>query len=112
MRKPLTEAQLIREIKKRSEKGFSVLYDLYAPLLYKIIWLSVKDKELADRLLEDTFLAIGYQINEFPFQHKGFKLWMAGIAKRMALQHVKQPLSDTVQVDLPDFPLPDFQFEF
>jgi hypothetical protein len=110
MQRSLTESELIREIKNRSALGFKVLYDCNASLLYKIIWLSVKDKKLADYLLEEAILVICYRIDEFPNQELSFTLWMAGIAKGLALTEINE--TEHIQADHHKIEDPEIQFAF
>jgi DNA-directed RNA polymerase specialized sigma24 family protein len=106
------ESELIREIENLSVQGFTLLYDRYATLLYKIIWITVKDHQLATQLLEETFLVICSDIHEFPLQNLRFTLWMAGIAKQTALRAIRNAAPEFIPEDLPDLPEPDIQLAF
>jgi len=88
--KKVFEAELIAAIENRSAFAFAVLYDRYAAILFKIIFIHVKDQELAENLLEESFLTICNQIQGYHAQDSGFLLWMTGMAKKLALQKINE----------------------
>ena len=91
---PTTETDLTQAIQNRSAAASAIFYDRYAPLLYKIILITVKDKGRAENLLEETVLIIWDNIKDFQGENLRFTLWMAGIAKRLALQEIRKSLSE------------------
>jgi DNA-directed RNA polymerase specialized sigma24 family protein len=82
----LTETELIKAIEHRSYAAYLILYDRYAPLLFKIILAKLKDREMAADIMEATFLRICSNIPEYHLQSARFTLWAAGIAKQCALR--------------------------
>ena len=110
MQKQFTESDLIRDIQDRSAQGLEALYDRYAALLYKILWSVVRDRTIAEKLLEEVLLTIADQIHTYPTQELRFTLWMASIAKRLPLLESSEP--EIIPETLPVISNSGIQFSF
>jgi len=95
---------LIKLVQSKSEKGFNTLYNKYCGALYGVIIKLVKRTDVADDLLQDTFVKIWKHIDSFDSSKGTLYTWMLNIAKNQALDylrsaaHRKQLLQ--VEVDL------------
>jgi hypothetical protein len=62
------------------------LYEAYSGMLYKIICCHSNNNKQADIVFENVFKEIGRTINDYTPEAGPFKLWLAGIARRLATE--------------------------
>jgi DNA-directed RNA polymerase specialized sigma24 family protein len=79
-----SEHELISAITLRDPAAAAALYDQYAATLYKIIYCTVRDKQTADAVLEETLAYILINCADCHQQDKRLLVWMAGIARQFA----------------------------
>lgn len=79
---------LARKLKKKSEKAFDELFDTTRDYLFYFIYGIVKDADLADDCLQETFITIYEKIDLY--SESNFLAWMTTIAKNKALNSVKK----------------------
>jgi DNA-directed RNA polymerase specialized sigma24 family protein len=84
MKARLSEKTLITIVKTRTRTGAEALYDQYATSLFKIIYCYVKDPQLAEDLLEQTFIKIWNSIDMYEDQPGGLHAWMLSIARSLS----------------------------
>ncbi len=80
---------LVQMIKSNSEKGFHILYDKYCDALYGILLKFVKRNEVADDLLQDTFVKIWKNIEKFDSTKGTLFTWMLNIARNLAIDYLR-----------------------
>lgn len=87
--KHIDEQSLIIWLKQKDKDALAYLYDHYAPALYGIIKRVVKTEEVAEEVLQDTFIRIWDKIHSYD-QGKG-KLftWMLNIARNLAIDKLR-----------------------
>ncbi|WP_395048518.1 RNA polymerase sigma factor [Flavobacterium sp.] len=97
-------ALLVKLVQSKSERGFHTLYNKYCGALYGIIIKLVKRTDVADDLLQDTFVKIWKHIDSFDSSKGTLYTWMLNIARNQAVDylrsatHQKQLLQ--VEIDL------------
>lgn len=97
-------ALLVKMVQSKSERGFYTLYNKYCGALYCIILKLVKRTDVADDLLQDTFVKIWKHIDSFDSSRGTLYTWMLNIARNQAVDylrsatHQKQLLQ--VEIDL------------
>ena len=95
---------LIKLVQSKSERGFHILYNKYCGALYGVIIKLVKRTDVADDLLQDTFVKIWKHIDSFDSSKGTLYTWMLNIARNQAVDylrsatHQKQLLQ--VEIDL------------
>lgn len=95
---------LVKLVQSKSERGFHTLYNKYCGALYGIIIKLVKRTDVADDLLQDTFVKIWKHIDTFDSSKGTLYTWMLNIARNQAVDylrsatHQKQLLQ--VEIDL------------
>lgn len=82
-------SKLVKMIKSKSEQGFSILYDNYSIALYRILFKFVKRTEVADDLLQDTFVKIWKNIDQFDHTRGTLFTWMLNVARNIAQDYLK-----------------------
>lgn len=85
----LREKELLDHLKTKSQLAFFELYDQYAPLLLGIITQIVHDKAEAVTLLEETFIRVRSEIDQFSPEKQPLFTWLLQIARSTALAALK-----------------------
>lgn len=88
---------VIHDLKNGDETAFAIVYANYRALLYFIIISIVKNEEDAKDILQDTFMKIYTSVSTLRDDSK-FHGWVSGIAKNLALNHLKT-MNRTVELD-------------
>lgn len=87
---PKSESDLlVKLVKSKSEKGFHTLYNKYCGALYSVIIKLVKRTDVADDLLQDTFVKIWKNIDSFDSSKGALYTWMLNIARNQALDYLR-----------------------
>lgn len=81
--------QYVKEIKAGKESAFTGLYEESYKYLYTCIIHVVKDEELAQDLLQDTYVEIFKHIDQLK-EDEGFLSWAATIANRKCFAYIKK----------------------
>ena len=85
----LDSETLVQMIKAKNEKGFSILYDNYCGALYGILLKFVRRRDIADDLLQDTFVKIWKHIDKFDPLKGTLFTWMLNIARNSAIDYLR-----------------------
>jgi RNA polymerase sigma factor (sigma-70 family) len=90
LRVNLKEKELIDELKAGNSIYLEKLYDLYAPALFGIISKLIKYDDLAEDILQETFVKTWKSINKFDPQKGKLFTWMARIAHNAAIDFLRE----------------------
>ncbi|MEM8908954.1 MAG: RNA polymerase sigma factor [Bacteroidota bacterium] len=83
------EQEIVVRIRRRDSKGIELLYDHYANFIYGLIHKIVKVDDVADLVLQDTFLKVWEKIDAYD-QYKGrFLTWVLNVAKNTAIDMLR-----------------------
>jgi RNA polymerase sigma-70 factor (ECF subfamily) len=103
------EEELVAELRQKSEKAFSYLYDNYSGALYGVITSIVIDLETANDVLQETFLNIWKNFNSYDAAKGRLFTWMLNIARNGAIDKLRsrgfknmkknQPLNENVNIE-------------
>lgn len=80
---------LVEMIKAKNEKGFHILYERYSGVLYGVLLKFVIRTELADDLLQDTYVKIWKNICTFDPAKGTLFTWMLRIARNQAIDFLR-----------------------
>lgn len=83
------EADLVSLLKQRSQEAFHYLYDNYAGALNSIIITVVKDTEYAADVLQEVFIKIWKQIEQYDDTKGRLFTWMANIARNASIDMLR-----------------------
>ena len=93
-------------LSERNTEGMEILYDNYSSALYGVIHRIIQDDEIAEDVLQETFLKIWNNFNQYDPGKGRLFTWMVNIARNMAIDKVRskefsqirknRPLSDSV----------------
>ncbi|MHA4895314.1 RNA polymerase sigma factor [Pedobacter sp. PWIIR3] len=84
-----SEQNLVEGIKSGDQKTISMLYTMYSPALYGIISRIIKFDEIAEDVLQETFVKIWRSIDQYQESRGRLFTWMARLAKNTAIDHLR-----------------------
>lgn len=79
----------IKRFQSRDESIIAELYDNYGSALYGVIRRIINDDQLAEDILQDSFLKIWQNSNKFDPQKGRLYTWMYRISKNTAINYLK-----------------------
>ncbi|WP_346238237.1 RNA polymerase sigma factor [Niabella insulamsoli] len=84
-----TEQELVALLKERDANAFSYLYDNYAAALNSIVRSFIQDDQLADCVLQDSFVKIWKQASTFDSVKGRLFTWMSSIVRNTAIDTLR-----------------------
>ncbi|MCH5598528.1 RNA polymerase sigma factor [Niabella ginsengisoli] len=84
-----TEQELVALLKQRDPNAFSYLYDNYAAALNGIVRNFISDDQLADSVLQDSFVKIWNQASTFDSIKGRLFTWMSSIVRNTAIDTLR-----------------------
>lgn len=83
------ESELVALLKGRSKDGMVRLYDSYSFALYGVINQVVKDKQVAEDVLQETFIKIWEKIDKYDTSKGRLYTWMLNIARNSSIDYLR-----------------------
>lgn len=84
-----TEQSLVAALKSGDQKTIAIIYRMYAPALMGIISRIIKFDEIAEDVLQETFVKIWKSIDQYQESRGRLFTWMARLAKNTAIDHLR-----------------------
>lgn len=84
-----TEQSLVKAIQQGKQEVLGLLYDAYAPVMMGVITRIIPDKEVAEEVLHETFVAIWSRIGIYDSSKNRLLIWGLAIARGIALEALK-----------------------
>jgi RNA polymerase sigma factor (sigma-70 family) len=81
----LKEEELIRKLKEKNPEAFTYLYDHYSSALYGIIFRIVNDDDLAEDVLQETFIKIWKNLDSYDASKGRLFTWLINITRNHAI---------------------------
>ena len=85
----LTEEDLVRALKDRDKIAIQALYDMYSAALLGVIFRIVQHSEIAEDLLQDTFVKIWHSAENYDSTKGRLFTWMINIARNLAIDKIR-----------------------
>lgn len=86
-----TDEALMREIARRNERAFAVLYDRYGPRMYRYFYRMLwRDKEKAEDFTQELFLKIIEKPHLFD-PERNFRTWLYSLAINLCKNEYRRP---------------------
>ncbi len=85
--------ELVNDIKVGCQQAFNYLYCNYSTALLIVINSYTDDSHIAEDLLQDSFVSIWLNINQYDPKKGSLYTWMRNIAKNKALDYFKCSVS-------------------
>jgi RNA polymerase sigma-70 factor, ECF subfamily len=85
----IAEEELVSLLKNKDQKGFNILYNNYSGALFGVINKIVQSNDDANDLLQDTFLKIWRNIDNYDASKGSIFTWMMNIARNLSIDRVR-----------------------
>ena len=85
----LSEPELVQAILEKDKNGAEALYDMYSSSLYGVIFRIVQHQEIAEDLLQDTFIRIWNSFSSYDAAKGRLFTWMVNIARNIAIDKTR-----------------------
>lgn len=95
-------------ILRKNKTAFTVLYDNYGSMIYGLAMQALQSKELADEIVELTFIKVWDSVHLFKLQKKTFCMWLVGIFITTAKDYLE---SKNIEFVFKNSGFPSFTFE-
>jgi RNA polymerase sigma-70 factor, ECF subfamily len=106
MGKPDDLAELLRRVAAQDRRAFQALFRATSAKLYGVVFRILRRKDLADEIVQETYLRIWRHAASFNPKAGAPVTWMAAIARNLALDEVRraQPVSMGEHPEVLDMP--------
>lgn len=84
------DSLLLKQISEGDHESFKQLYSLLAPKLMGLLTLMLKDRHLAEDVLQETMVIAWYQSDTFDENKASATTWVYTIARHKALDRLRQ----------------------
>ena len=85
----LSENELVHAILTKDRNGAEALYDMYSSSLYGVIFRIVQHEEIAEDLLQDTFIRIWNSFSSYDASKGRLFTWMVNVARNIAIDKTR-----------------------
>lgn len=85
----LSENELILALRQKDKIGAEALYDMYSSSLYGIIYRIVQHEEIAEDLLQETFVKIWNSFSSFDSTKGRLFTWMVNVARNLSIDKIR-----------------------
>lgn len=85
----IPEERLIEGLKNKDKNAMSALYQMYSDSLYKVISTIVVIEEVAQDLLQETFIRIWKSFQLYDPRKGRLYTWMARLAKNISIDYLR-----------------------
>ena len=82
-----TEEELVALLKRKDAHAYSLLYDNYSAALFGVITRVVAAEEIAEDILQDVFVKIWKNIENYDASKGRLFTWMLNIARNAAIDY-------------------------
>ncbi len=102
----ISEDELISLLRNNCEEGIGVLYDNYSSALYGIVFRIVKSEDVAQDILQETFVKVWKSFSGYDQTKGRLFTWLLNIARNKAIDHTrslvfkKEKFRDTLSNDI------------
>lgn len=81
----IEESRLVRQLQQKERSALAYLYDHYSPTLYGVVYRIVEKEDIAEEVLQDTFVRIWDKIATYDPNRGRLFTWMLNIARNLAI---------------------------
>jgi RNA polymerase sigma-70 factor (ECF subfamily) len=87
----LTDEQLVSDYSNGNNLAFDVLLDRHKQVVYSYIYFTVRNRELAEDIFQETFIKAIVTIKHGRYAETGkFRAWISRIAHNLIIDHFRQ----------------------
>ena len=96
----ITETELVLALKAKDEKAIAILYDRYGAALYGIILRIVKEKELAEDVMQEAFVKMWNNFRDYDENKGRLFTWILNVARNLAIDKTRSKSFRNSQLDI------------
>jgi len=83
------EEELLRRLKLHEERAYQFLYDHYSKALFVVIKQIIPQQEVAEDLLQETFVKVWQNIHTYDGSRGRLYTWMLSIARNLSIDRTR-----------------------
>jgi len=83
------DAELAERLKRREPQAMVDLYDRYGRLAYSLILRIVRDPEMAEDLVQETFIRVWSRTQAFDSERGALGPWLLAVARNRAIDYLR-----------------------
>ncbi|WET03412.1 RNA polymerase sigma factor [Flavobacterium sp. YJ01] len=96
----MSQEELLVLIRKKDERAFTHLYDMYSKSLFSVINVLVKNREEAEDVLQEVFVKIWKNIDSYSESKGRFYTWILNIARNTSIDKLRSKNFNNTQKNL------------
>jgi RNA polymerase sigma-70 factor (ECF subfamily) len=87
----MTDEQLVTDYSNGNNPAFDILLSRYKTSVFNYIYFTVRDRELAEDIFQETFIKAIVTIKQGRYNETGkFRAWISRIAHNLIIDHFRQ----------------------
>ncbi len=83
------EPDLVLRLQQRDAQALAELYDRYGRLAYALILRIVRDRSVAEDLVQETFLRVWNRVHGFDAERGAVGPWLLAVARNQAIDYLR-----------------------
>ena len=84
-----TTTELAERLKRRDPQAMADLYDRYGRVAHSLILRIVHDAEIAEDLVQETFLRVWTRVQAFDSERGALGPWLLAVARNRAIDYIR-----------------------
>ena len=89
IRTPAGDPDLVARLQRRDPQALAELYDRYGRLVYALILRVVRDRGVAEDLVQETFLRVWNRVHGFDAEKGAIGPWLLAVARNRAIDYLR-----------------------
>ena len=85
----INEQEIVKMLHQNDRKVISIIYDKYAPALYGVVLRIVRSEEIAEDVMQDSFLKIWKNGQQYNSSKGTLFTWLLNIARNTAIDKTR-----------------------
>jgi RNA polymerase sigma-70 factor, ECF subfamily len=83
------DGDLLVRLKARDQRALAELYDRYGGMVFRLILRMVRDKSIAEDLVQETFLRVWNRAAGFDSDRGAIGAWLVAVARNRAIDYLR-----------------------
>jgi RNA polymerase sigma-70 factor (ECF subfamily) len=96
----MEQEELLKELLKKDDKSFTLLYDNYSKSLFGVIYNLIRNTEEAEDVLQEVFVKIWKNIDSYNESKGRLYTWMLNIARNTSIDKLRSKNFNNSQKNL------------
>lgn len=83
------ESEILLLLRKRKQRGMTLLYEQYSASIFGVILRIISDKSIAEEVLQKSFLKAWNKIDSYDANKSSLYTWLSAIARNSSIDKVR-----------------------